>query len=196
MKKNVGILIFENAEVLDFSGPFEVFSVTSQLNDYQPFFVFTVAKDAVPVHAVNGMVVLPNYSFADTPHIDILVISGGFGTRKLLDDSDTLEWVKKIHKTSEITMSICTGAGILAKLGLLKNKSYCTHQSVYYLVQEIEPAAVPEKDKRFIRSADKIYTSGGISAGIDLSFYIVETLLGKQTACETAEYMEYKYENY
>lgn len=196
MKRNVGILIFENAEVLDFSGPFEVFAVTSQLNDYQPFSVFTVAKEAGPVRAVNGMIVLPNYSFADTPHIDILVISGGYGTRKLLDDELTLKWVKKIHESVEITMSICTGAGILAKLGVLKHKHYCTHQSVYDLVQEMEPNAIPEKDKRFIRSADNIFTSGGISAGIDLSFHVVETLLGKQTACETAEYMEYKYENY
>lgn len=196
MKRNVGILIFENAEVLDFSGPFEVFAVTSQLNDYQHFSVFTVAKEAGPVRAVNGMIVLPNYSFADTPHIDILVISGGYGTRKLLDDEFTLKWVKKIHESAEITISICTGAGILAKLGVLKHKHYCTHQSVYDLVQEMEPTAIPEKDKRFIRSADNIFTSGGISAGIDLSFHVVETLLGKQTACETAEYMEYKYENY
>ena len=89
-------------------------------------------------------------------------------------------------------MSICTGAGVLAKLGLLKDKLYCTHQSVYDFIQQIEPSAIPQKENRFVKSDEKIYTSGGISAGIDLSFHIIETLFGKQTAINTAEYMEYQ----
>lgn len=191
MKKNVGILIFENAEVLDFAGPFEVFSVTSQINGYESFNVFTVAKDDVIISAVNGLLVKPNYTITNHPDIDILIIAGGQGTRKLLDDSELLEWVRKIHSSNELTLSIYTGAGVLAKLGLLEGKPYCTHQSVYDFIGDMVPTAIPQKEKRFVQSAEKIYTAGGISAGIDLSFHIVEILLGKETAIETAEYMEY-----
>lgn len=191
MKRNVGILIFENAEVLDFAGPFEVFSVTSEINDYEPFDVFTVAKNDSVISAVNGLKVAPKYNFNNNPPIDILIIAGGFGTRKLLDDEETLNWVRKTYSDSEITASICTGAGLLAKIGLLKDKMYCTHASVYDFIQNIEPTAIPQRDKRFVKSTEKIYTSGGISAGIDLSFHIVESLLGTEKAKDTSEYMEY-----
>lgn len=192
MKRNAAILLFDNAEVLDFAGPFEVFSITSEINNFEPFDVLTVAKNDQPVSAVNGLKVIPKYSFKNHPAIDILVIPGGFGTRDLLNDTETLDWCRNVYLKSEITMSICTGAGVLAKLGLLKDKPYCTHQSVYDLIQQIEPSSIPQKENRFVKSDEKIYTSGGISAGIDLSFHIIETLLGKQTAINTAEYMEYQ----
>ncbi len=189
-KRNVGIFIFDNAEVLDFAGPFEVFSVTSELNNYEPFEVFTVAETAEPVSAVNGLSVNPKYDFKSCPPIDILIIAGGTGTRKQMENTITLDWIKQIHQNSEYTLSICSGARLLGVLGLLDAKPYCTHHLAYPDLQEIVPTGNPQPNQRYI-NAGKIYTSGGISAGIDLSFHLVEQLLGEQAAMQTATYMEY-----
>lgn len=191
MIKNVGILIFEDAEVLDFAGPFEVFSVSSQLNKHEPFKVFTISKHASPVAAVNGLKVLPDYTIDDHPPIDILVISGGAGTRKLLDDQRLLRWIERIHVSTWLTLSICSAARLIGKLGMLDNKPFCTHHEVYEHMKEIAPRAIAQPEKRFVQSDKRLYTSGGISAGIDLSFHIVEKVLGKEMASYTAEYMEY-----
>jgi transcriptional regulator GlxA family with amidase domain len=189
-KRNVGILIFDDAEVLDFSGPFEVFSVTSELNNHKLFNVFTIGETLNPISAVNGLSVNPKYNFIDCPEIDILIISGGNGTNDLMKNKITLDWIDKVHKKTEYTLSICSGSRMLAVLGLLNDKPYCTHHLVYDDMAEIVPTGIPKKEKRFTNS-DKIYTSGGISAGIDLSFYIVEKLFGKSIADKTANYMEY-----
>jgi transcriptional regulator GlxA family with amidase domain len=191
MKRTVAILIFDDAEVLDFAGPFEVFSVTSQLNNYEPFEVFTVAKSKHPVTAVNGLSVNPDYDFKNHPPIDILIVAGGQGTRSVLQDATVMQWVGKVHATTQITASICSGARILGKLGLLNGKPFCTHQGVYEHMKVLVPSAIPQPDKRFVQTSDKVYTSGGISAGIDLSFHLVEKLLGKEVAKATADYMEY-----
>jgi transcriptional regulator GlxA family with amidase domain len=191
MKKHVGILIFDDAEVLDFAGPFEVFSVTSQLSNFEPFQVFTLSQSLAPVTAVNGLRVVPDFSIDDHPTIDILILSGGQGTRKLLTDDCLLQWIQKVHATTQLTISICSGARILAKLGLLNDKPFCTHHEVYGHIKEIAPLSIPQKEKRFVQSDERIFTSGGISAGIDLSFHVVEKLLGSDKATETAQYMEY-----
>lgn len=190
MKKNVGIFIFNNAEVLDFCGPFEVFSVASEINNFELFEVFTVAKTSDPVFAVNGLSVNSKYNFADAPHIDVLIISGGAGTKQLINDGEILSWIEKIHSISEYTASICTGARVLAKLGYLNNIPFVTHHQAYENVMEIAPLAIPVKEQRYLQ-AGKIFTSAGISAGIDLSFHIVELLKGREVAEQTAAYMEY-----
>lgn len=189
-KKNTAILIFDDAEVLDFAGPFEVFSVASNLHNDQLFNVFTIAPQKQPIAAVNGLSINPDYAISEHPKIDILIISGGVGTRKLLDDRELLDWVAAVHEQTQITVSICSGSRILGQLGLLNRKRYCTHHEVYGNMDLIAPEAIPMKHKRFAK-AGKIYTSGGISAGIDLSFHLVETLVGKDAAVATAAYMEY-----
>lgn len=190
MKRNVGILIFDEAEVLDFAGPFEVFAVTSELHNFALFDVFTIGKNPEPVTAVNGPSVNPTNSFKNTPKVDILIISGGAGTRKQMEDTETLAWISEIHQQTELTLSICSGSRLLAVLGLLDHQPYCTHHEVYAHMQEIVPGGLPQKDKRFVHFG-KIFTSGGISAGIDLSFHIVEKLHGREVAKKTAAYMEY-----
>ena len=189
-KRNIGILLFDDAEVLDFAGPFEVFSVTSELNNFEPFNVFTVAEEQVPIRAVNGLSVNPTYSFNSCPKIDILIISGGSGTRAQMENTALLAWIGSIHQHTELTLSICSGSRLLGVLGLLDGKPYCTHHDVYEHMKEIVPNGLPQMDKRFIQSG-KLFTSGGISAGIDLSFHIVSQLLGQDTAERTASYMEY-----
>ena len=189
-KRNVGILVFDGAEVLDFAGPFEVFAVTSEINDFGLFDVFTVGESRDAISAVNGLSVNPDYDFINCPKLDILILSGGSGTRELMQNQKTLDWINNVHQNTEITVSICSAARLLAVLGLLNEQPYCTHHLVYDHLQELVPSGIPQKDERFVNSG-KIYTSGGISAGIDVSFHIVEKLHGKAIAEKTAAYMEY-----
>jgi len=198
MIRNVGILLFDNVEVLDFAGPFEVFSVTAELNDNKLLNVFTIAEQQVNISAKNGLTVYPKYNINNAPKIDVLVIPGGDGARALLNSTTILDWINAVHSSTEITMritmSVCSGATVLGKLGLLDGLPFCTHHQVYERMKKIAPTAIPQKDKRFT-SSDKIYTSGGISAGIDLSFHLVEQFFGKAISNKTAEYMEYRLSN-
>lgn len=194
MKKSVGILLFNEAEVLDFAGPFEVFSVASEVHDYSLFEVFTFAKTNEPIIAVNGLSVNPKYSFSNVPNIDILIVPGGNGSRELIKDHEILNKIDTIQQDTELTMTVCSGSRVPAILGLLKQKPYCTHHQVYEHMQELEPTAQPQKELRFTQSDERLYTSGGISAGIDLSFHLLEKLCGKEVVLKTAKYMEYRLE--
>lgn len=191
MKKySVGIFLFDEVEVLDFAGPFEVFSVTAQLNNYEPFSVFTVSENGDEIKAVNGLYVIPDFSFDDHPDIDILVIPGGDGTKELIDRPEIIDWINQVNDQNEITMSVCSGARLMAKAGLLDGLDSTTHHDVIKDVANITPETNILEGKRFVDEG-KIMTSGGITAGIDLSFHVVEKLFGKGMANETAIYMEY-----
>lgn len=192
MKKTVGILLFDEVEVLDFAGPFEVFSSTAEVSDEIPFDVITISMDGNPVSAVNNLVVVPHYSFDNHPPIDILILPGGAGTRKLLSNVRFLKYFSQIHSGATLTLSVCSGARILGKLGLLDHKRYCTHHDVYDDLVRIAPLAIPQPDKRFVRTDAKLFTSGGISAGIDLSLHVVGQLLTPEIANATRKYMEYE----
>lgn len=196
MKRNVGILLFEDVEVLDFAGPFEVFAVASEIHDHSLFEVFTVAKTEGPIKAVNGLSVNPDYTFRNCPDIDILIITGGSGTRALLNDETLLGWVSVQSASAAYTLCICSGARLLGKLGLLDGLPFCTHHGVYEHMKEVAPTAIPQPELRFVATTDRMYTSGGISAGIDLSFHILEKIYGKGKSQATAEYMEYDLKTY
>jgi transcriptional regulator GlxA family with amidase domain len=191
MKKNVGIFIFDQVEVLDFAGPFEVFSVTDELNDFSLFNVFTFAENSDPILTVNNLSVNPKYTLDNVPDIDILIIPGGFGVRALLKNRVLLKNLKRHTKKADLIMSVCSGAMVLGSWGLLNNAPYCTHHQVYDDMASIVPSGIPKKELRYV-SHDNIYSSGGISAGIDLSFHLVELLHGSQTVKNTASYMEYR----
>ena len=196
---NVAILLFENVEVLDFAGPFEVFSrtrlvpgVESRRSDESaPFYVFTVAKSQKQLAATGGLLVTPEFSFSKHPEIDLLVVPGGFGTRPLLSDEETLEWIRKTSAAAKLTTSVCTGALLLSKAGLLNERQATTHWSALELLESISPHTKVLRDSRFVDSGNVI-TSAGVSAGIDMSLHIVERLFGKGVADETAHYIEYR----
>ena len=195
-KRRVAILIFPDVEVLDFAGPYEVFSRTRLMpgvgsrrtDESAPFQVFTVAKSSERIEAIGGLQILPDYSFATAPQIDLLVVPGGFGSRALLQDTETLDWIQKITQQAQIT-SVCTGSLVLAKLGLLANKRATTHWGALDLLAQIDPSITVERDQRVVR--DGIFTSAGVAAGIDMSLAVVEDLHGKEVADETAQYIEF-----
>ncbi|MBN1332194.1 MAG: DJ-1/PfpI family protein [Synergistales bacterium] len=188
--RNLGIFLFHNMELLDFAGPYEVFSVTSELNDYKLFKVFTVTEKVEPVRTVNGLAVLPDHSIGDHPFIDVLVIPGGVGIRKELRKANILEWIKPVMEGSEITMSVCSGAMLLARAGVLANLPFTTHHEVIHDLLELDSTARFIEDARFVDNG-KFLTAGGISAGIDLSLHVVARLYGQEVADRTALYMEY-----
>lgn len=188
--KNVGIYLFDEAEVLDFTGPFEVFSVTSELNNLELLKVFTISENGQLVKSVNGLKVQPDYSFENHPEINILVIPGGVGTKIKMKDQNVLNWIKDTFDNSEITFSICSGSRILGALGLLDNIESVTHHEVIEEMKTIAPSAKIRDDLRFIDNG-KIMTSAGISSGIDISLHVIEKLFGKEIKNKTIKYMEY-----
>lgn len=194
---SVGILIFDNVEVLDFAGPFEVFSRTRLVpgtesrrsEDSAPFRVFTVARTSDPVTATGGLVVVPRHSFSDVPPIDLLVVPGGFGTRALLHDEETLDWIRRTAAAARQVTSVCTGSLLLARSGLLEGRRATTHWAALDLLGSLNAGVAVERDLRVVD--DGVITSAGVASGMDMAFYVVERLFGREVADETAKYIEY-----
>ncbi|MEC1259505.1 DJ-1/PfpI family protein [Bacillus swezeyi] len=195
MKKkwNVGLLLFDEVEVLDFAGPFEVFSVTAGADGGgdRPFDVKTVSETGRQVAARNGLTVIPDYSIDNAPRFDILIIPGGSGVRNHeIHNERLISWIKKEAASVELLLSVCTGALLLAEAGLLNGKSATTHWASYDRLEQEYPEVHVIRDVKFVDEGN-IVTSGGISAGINMSFHIVKRLLGEKTAWQTAKRMEY-----
>jgi transcriptional regulator GlxA family with amidase domain len=191
--RNVGILIFEDVEVLDFCGPFEVFSVAGRQIAPGAFNVFTIAKTLDAVLARNGLSINAKNTLALAPAIDLLIIPGGIGTRPLMHDAELLKWIKDRAQSAELVLSVCTGALLLAKAGLLDGLSATTHHGALDLLRETAPQAKVLDDQRVVDNG-RVITSAGIAAGIDMSLHVVEKLLGRETAQATARYMEYPWQ--
>lgn len=193
----VGILIFDGVEVLDFAGPFEVFSRTRlepgpdsrRSNTSAPFDVFTVAKARAPITATGGLTVIPRYGFADAPLTDLLVVPGGFGTRPLIQDRETLAWIAARAKQAKLVASVCTGALVLAASGVLAGRRATTHWAALDLLGQLHDPSKVVRDVRFVD--DGVITSAGVSAGIDMAFHVVERRCGRVVAEETARYIDY-----
>ena len=190
MGYRTAIVIFDEVEVLDFAGPFEVFSVTGRRRKLEPFDVYTVAERPTPVLARNGLSVNPKYSFADAPVPDILVLPGGYGTRREMKNPLMLEWVARTAPRCELVLSVCTGALVLGAAGLLDGREATTHFMAFDELRAVAPAATSREGVRMVDNGNLIL-SAGVSAGIDMSLHVVAKLLGADVARETARYMEY-----
>jgi transcriptional regulator GlxA family with amidase domain len=191
MKKHVAILVFDDVQILDFAGPFEVFAVTDELRAHGEFHVFTVSELRATIRARNGLKIVPDFTLENCPPAQVLVIPGGQGTRSLLNRQLLLEWVRKQARGAQAVMSVCTGALVLGKAGLLDGLRATTHFECFDLLREYAPSAVITPGERFTDNG-KICTSAGISAGIDLSLHVVGRLLGQEAADTTARHMEYE----
>lgn len=199
--RNVAILIFNDVEVLDFAGPFEVFSIAGKREDSSPFNVYTVAETA-PILARNALSINPHYTLENCPKPDILIVPGGggyyadgtpYGTRREIDNQPLLNWIERCSHSTEKLLSVCTGALLLAKIGLLDGMVATTHRgAIAQLAEMLSPSQVHPEAR--IADNGHIVLSGGISAGIDMSLYVVAKLLGLEQAVETASYMEYDWD--
>jgi len=197
--KNIAIVLFDKVEVLDFAGPFEVFSVCGAKGESPGHFnVYTVAEKS-PIAARNGLVVVPQYLLHDCPTPDIFLIPGGggfhhdgspYGSRREMDNPVLLDWIRGHNQSAELVLSVCTGSLILAKAGLLEGLSATTHWKSIDQLRAIAPNTTILDDQRWIDNG-RIITSAGVSAGIDMSLYVVSRLLGKEVADQTARHMQY-----
>jgi transcriptional regulator GlxA family with amidase domain len=189
--RNVAILVFDDVEILDFAGPYEVFNVASDTSTPPAFYVYNVGITHLPIVGRGRFTVAPRYSIADCPQPDILVIPGGYGTRPLLKHKLLIEWIKDQATKVEWLLSVCTGALLLAQAGVLKNCRATTHHTAFEQLNELSPTTEVIRDQRFVQASNRIMTSGGISAGIDLSLYMVEQLVGAQSLAAVISEMEY-----
>lgn len=189
-RRTVSILVFDDVEVLDFCGPFEVFSLAGRDRDPTPFNVILVAEKRQPVIARNGLSVNPDATIDDAPDSEIILVPGGYGTRPLMKNEAMIDWIKRSSEGAELVLSVCTGALLLGVAGLLDGLRATTHHAAHELLETTVPGCTVERDKRVVDNG-RIVLSAGISAGIDMSFHVVARLLGKEAALSTAQWMEY-----
>ena len=185
----VGILLFDEAEELDFVGPLEVFGVASRL--VQQLSVLTVSKDGRPIQGRYGLIVQPNYRIADCPSLDLLIVPGGKGAREHARYDKEIVAFVKAHALKQQIVSICTGALILAEAGILTGKKATTHHSAFDMLRQYNNVHVIEGARFLLENG--VGTSAGISAGIDLALEIVCRHYGEIVAREVAQTMEYPY---
>jgi len=196
-RKRVGIVLFEDIEVLDFCGPFEVFSAV-RLNEEQrrekpsPFDVWLVAENPEPVTTTGNMKVIPHYTFENCPALDILVVPGGWGTRKELKNLIMLDWLRARAAEVETLTSVCTGSMLLGFAGLLDGRHATTHWRSLDWMRDAFPEVKVEFEKHVVEDG-RVVTSAGISAGIDMALRVVARYFGENIARATARHMEYAY---
>jgi transcriptional regulator GlxA family with amidase domain len=188
--KLLAILIFDDVEVLDFCGPFEVFSVANRFTDPPAFSVLTVAEKAGQVVTRGGLSVNTHHRLADCPQPEILLIPGGQGTRKEMHNTALIEWIKQVSTKAELILSVCTGALLLAKAGLLDGLEATSHHGAIELLRQTAPMTTVHADRRIVDNG-RVICSAGIAAGIDMSLHVVSQLLGQEVAEKTAKQMEY-----
>lgn len=190
---NVAILVFDDVEVLDFAGPLEVFNVASDAAPRNPdplFNVYTVGHTVAIVRARGGLKIEPNYSLANAPQPDILIVPGGYGTRRLLKNDVLLGWLRAQQGKVKHLLSVCTGSLVLAQAGLLRDMPATSHHTEVMRLSELSPTTTPITDQRFVVHGNVI-TSGGISAGIDMSMYLVEQICGAGVLAAVKDEMEW-----
>jgi transcriptional regulator GlxA family with amidase domain len=196
-RRRVGIMLFNDIEVLDFCGPFEVFSVARldearRRDEPSPFEVVLVAETLAPVTTAGGMRVLPAAAFAHCPPLDLLLVPGGMGTRREMLNEEVLRFVRGQAAGAELVASVCTGALILGKAGLLAGLRATTHWRSLDLLRELCPDVQVDGASQVVDQG-RVMTSAGIAAGIDLALMIVRRWHGEAVARATARHMEYPF---
>ncbi len=196
-RRTVGILIFDDVEVLDFCGPFEVFSTARPVgddgDDARLFTAITIAEQDRLITCRGGLLVQPHATVDAHPPLDILVVPGGQGTRRELHNARLLDWIAAQDGRAELTTSVCTGAFLLAQRGLLDGRRATTHWASIAWMRGAYPA-VEVVDTARVVDEGHVITSAGVSAGIDMALHVVARLHGEETATRTARAMEYDYD--
>jgi transcriptional regulator GlxA family with amidase domain len=189
MTRNVGIYIFDNMEVLDFAGPYEVFTCAARVAGEALFAVRTIGASSAPVRARAGLLLHPEATFADAGPLDLLIVPGGVVSGELARP-EVISWIARQATACELVASVCTGALLLAEAGLLNGQPATTHWEDLAELRSGWPQVNVQAGRRWIDNG-RVITSGGISAGIDMSLHLVERLAGRALAERTAHQMEY-----
>ncbi len=189
---NIAIYIYDHAEVLDFSGPFEVFSTASRVcPDGKPFFTFLIGETGEVVTARAGYRVVPAYGFDDNPPINVLVVPGGVHTGEMRKP-DVIQWISRQGQQAKLVASVCTGAFLLAEARILPTQDATTHWEDIDALRKSYPDLTVHEAVRWVDEG-AVVTSGGISAGIDMSLHLVSKLHSLELAEKTARQMEFNW---
>ena len=194
---SVGIFIFNDVEVLDFTGPFEVFFITRKQEGGEKQYLYSVCLIGLTDGTITtrgGMEVRPHFSINSHPQLDRLIIPGGYGTRQLMHDESLINWLGSFNPRSTRLASVCTGSLLLASAGHLDGKSATTHWTVLDMMEETFPKVKVDRNRHVIID-EEVFTSAGISAGIDLALQMVRLDFGDLQANWTARYMEYAFDS-
>ena len=189
----VAFVLTDHSVMIDFAGPWEVFqdvmipSRGAAMEDQHVFDLYTVSDSTKPIRTSGGMQVIPAYTFDTAPQPNVVVVPAQMG-----DSPQMLDWLRKRATRSDIVMSVCTGAFKLGEAGLLKGKNATTHHGAYVSFQHEFPDVRLQRNMRYVQSDPVIFTSGGLSAGIDLALHVVELYFGREVAEDTARTMEYE----
>lgn len=186
-KRTVGIVLFPDAEELDWAGPWEVFTMAAMGEDLA---VVTIAETREAVRCAKGLRVLADHGFDDAPALDLVLVPGGQGSRREMDNPAMLDFLKRVAPGCSWVASVCTGSVILAKAGLAKGCRITTH---WAYIEEIRKIAVDSEvleRRRYVRDG-KLVTAAGVSAGIDMSLWLVGQMFSPDHARKTQRLMEY-----
>lgn len=192
-KIQVAVAISDGAVMIDFAGPWEVFSdvmmhTKGQAHDQlHPFHLYTVAESAKPIRTFGGMQIVPDYTFENAPKPNIVIVPAQNN-----DSPKMMAWIRKMSQQTDVLMSVCTGALLLAQSGVLDGKSATTHHEAYATMQHAYPKISVQKRMRYVQSDPVIFTSGGLSSGIDLALHVVELYYGREVTEETVQHLEYE----
>ncbi len=196
-RRRVGILVFDEVEVLDFCGPFEVFAATRldesrRREEPSPYEVVLIAEAGGGVTASGGLKVVPDHAMEDCPPLDVLVVPGGRGTRREIANRRLLDWIARTASGVGILASVCTGSMLLGTAGLLDGRRATTHWKALSWMRQSLPNVEVVEDQHVVEDGD-VLTSAGISAGIDLALRVVARHHGEAIARATARHMEYPF---
>ena len=186
-----GIMIFDDVEELDTVGPYEVFGVARSMRPEMFDVVLLAADKDKPVKCVNGLRILPDFAFSEAPHIDVLIIPGGVGTRKVAKDQGALDWVRAVSAKARVTASVCTGARVTLASGLAHGRRITTHWGAIEEIRSDGRAAEVLDNVRFVRDGSIVH-SAGVSAGIDMALWLVGQLADPTLARDVQKMIEYQ----
>ena len=184
----IGMLLFDGAEELDFVGPWEVFTMAAQLQS--DLSVVTIAERADAIRCAKGMRVLPDHGFADAPALDVVLVPGGQGTRREVDNPRVIGWLREIAPSLRWVTSVCTGSLLLCGAGLATGRRVTTHWAFVETLRKRFPDVTVLEKVRYVRDGN-LCTAAGVSAGIDLALWLTGQMWGVDTARKTQRAMEY-----
>lgn len=186
----IGVLLFDDVELLDFAGPLEVFGAANYLEEEEGLFTIETVAHQKDINVSKSLLKVTADNTLNGQGYDLFIIPGGFGTRQLVKDESLLQPIQQTIENSKLLVSVCTGSLVLAKLGYLKDKEVCSHHLSYDLLTSIDPSITVNKEARYMDHG-LIMTAAGVSAGIDLSFHILRKFYGKEAAAKVRQYIEY-----
>lgn len=188
MARTIGILLFDDVEELDFAGPWEVLTATTQ-HLFPDDRIVLIAEQARPIRCAKGMRVLPDFDFASAPALDVVLVPGGQGTRREVSNATLIDWLRRVGASCEWVTSVCTGALLLHEAGFAKGRRVTTHWAFTKALRERGDVTVLE-DVRWVRDGNLV-TAAGVSAGIDMALWLVGQIYGIDVARKVQRGIEY-----